>query len=186
MLVNLQRHLSKNVIGCMVFAFQVICRYIRDKCRVMSSVAVDFEKERESVIEWLGIKKSFPKRSSNALSYIKIIKEGLKSASVNTFAERSGLSKKQVSRMIHVSERTLQRNRPDKRMDVSTSERLVELARLFYKGIEVFGEREIFTEWLNRPNRSLENRLPIELIETGLGIDMVMEELTRIEHGVFS
>ncbi len=152
----------------------------------MHSITVDFEKERDSVMEWLGISKRISNHSNVALTYIRIIKDGLKSKSVHSFAERSGLTKKQVSKMIHISERTLQRNHPDKQIDVSSSERLVDLARLFYKGIEVFNDRETFVKWLNRSNRSIDNQKPLELIETSLGVDLVIEELLRIEHGVFS
>ena len=88
--------------------------------------------------------------------------------------------------MIHISERTLQRNSPDKLIDTTTSERLIELTRLFHKGISVFNDKGKFITWLNRPNKSLDNQLPIELIETNLGIDLVLDELLKIEHGVFS
>lgn len=152
----------------------------------MNSETVDIKKEQDTVIKWLDIKKSFPKKSNAAFTYLKIIKGGLKSRSVNSFIEHSSLSKKQVSRMIHVSERTLQRSPPDKVMDISSSERLIELTRLFFKGIEVFNDKGKFITWINRPNKSLDNQTPIELIETNMGIDLVIDELLKIEHGVFS
>ncbi len=152
----------------------------------MISETIDLNKERDTVIKWLDIKRTLPKRSNSAFAYIKIIKVGLKSKSVNSFIEHSSLTKKQVSRMIHISERTLQRNSPDKLIDTTTSERLIELTRLFHKGISVFNDKGKFITWLNRPNKSLDNQLPIELIETNLGIDLVLDELLKIEHGVFS
>lgn len=152
----------------------------------MSLDTVDLRNERDTVIKWLDIKRTLPKRSNSAFVYIKLIRGGLKSKSVDSFIEHSSLTKKQVSRMIHISERTLQRNSPDKLIDTSTSERLIELTRLFHKGISVFNNKEKFITWLNRPNKSLDNQLPIELIETNLGIDLVIDELLKIEHGVFS
>ncbi len=147
---------------------------------------IDFNKERETVIKWLDIKRTMTKRSNSNFAYIKIIKRGLKGRSVNSFIEHSSLTKKQVSRMINISERTLQRNSPDKTINTNSSERLIKLTRLFYKGISVFNKKEKFITWLNRPNRSLDNQLPIELIETNMGIDLVIDELLKIEHGVFS
>ena len=152
----------------------------------MISETIDLNKERDTVIKWLDIKRTLPMRSNSAFLYVKIIKVGLKSKSVNSFIEHSSLTKKQVSRMIHISERTLQRNSPDKLIDTTTSERLIELTRLFHKGISVFNDKGKFITWLNRPNKSLDNQLPIELIETNLGIDLVLDELLKIEHGVFS
>jgi putative toxin-antitoxin system antitoxin component (TIGR02293 family) len=146
----------------------------------------EFTSERNTVIEWLEINKKFPKRSNSAFDYIGIIRGGLKSKSVNSFIKHSSLTQKQVSRMIHISERTLQRNPPEKIIDTTSSERLIDLTRLFHKGITVFNEKAKFITWLNRPNRALDNQKPIELIETNMGIDLVIDELLRIEHGVFS
>lgn len=146
----------------------------------------DLVSEQATVFEWLDIKRKIPKRSNAAFVYLLLIKDGLKSKSVSSFIEHSSLTQKQVSKMIHVSERTLQRNAPDKEIGTSTSERLIELTRLFHKGISVFNEKEKFINWLNRPNKSLDNQVPIELIETNLGINLVIDELLKIEHGVFS
>lgn len=144
------------------------------------------KRERDTVVEWLGIQRALPKRSNTAFTYIQIIRDGLKSKSVDSFIKHSSLTKKQVSRIIHISERTLQRNSPEKVIDISPAERLIELTRLFHKGIDVFNEKDKFILWLNRPNKSLDNQMPIELIETSLGMDLVIDELLKIEHGVFS
>ncbi|MCR9155084.1 MAG: DUF2384 domain-containing protein [Bacteroidetes bacterium] len=146
----------------------------------------DFKKEHETVVKWLGISKVTLRRANPAFSYISIIKNGIRSKSVNSFIKHSGLSKKQVSRIIHISERSLQRYPPDKIIDSPSSERLIDLSRLFYQGIKVFNEKEKFITWLNRPNRALDNQLPLELVETNMGINLVFDELLKIEHGVFS
>ena len=148
--------------------------------------AVDQNSEQATVFKWLDIKRKASKPSNSSFTYMRIIKGGLKSKSIKSLIIHSNLSQKQVSRLIHISERTLQRNSPDKLINISTSEKLVELARLFHKGIQVFNDKEKFNTWLNRPNKSLENLKPIELIETSLGIDLVFDELLKIEHGVFS
>lgn len=147
---------------------------------------INQEKERETVAKWLELKSLSLKKGNSSFAYLKVLKEGLHRNSVNSFIKYSSLSIKQVSKLIHVSERTLQRYSPDKTMDTNSSERLIELARLFHKGIIVFNDKEKFITWLDRPNKSLANSKPIDLIETSIGIDLVVEELLRIEHGVFS
>lgn len=62
--------------------------------------------------------------------------------SVNAFIKHSGLSLKQVAKLIYLSERTLQRYSPDKTIHFTSAERLIELTRLFHKGINVFNEKE--------------------------------------------
>ncbi|WP_373055831.1 antitoxin Xre/MbcA/ParS toxin-binding domain-containing protein [Zunongwangia sp. H14] len=148
--------------------------------------AINQQKERETVAKWLDLKSLSSIKGNSSFVYLKVLKEGLHRNSVSSFIKHSSLNLKQVSKLIHVSERTLQRYSPDKTINISSSERLIELTRLFHKGIDVFSEKEKFITWLNRSNKALANSKPIDLIETSLGIDLVMEELLRIEHGVFS
>ena len=152
----------------------------------MLLATIDLKKEQETVFKWLGLRLGIKARSNSSFSYVNIIREGLHNKSINSFIKHSTLSKKQVAKLLHISERTLQRNSPDKMIDIVSSERLLELTRLFHQGIEVFEKKEKFITWLNRPNRSLHNQIPIELIETSIGIDLVIDELLRIEYGVFS
>lgn len=147
---------------------------------------INHKKERETVAEWLDLKSLSSNRGNASFAYLKVLKAGLHRKSVNSFIKHSSLTLKQVAKLIHVSERTLQRYSLDRAMDISSSERLIELTRLFHKGINVFNEKEKFNTWLDRPNKSLANSKPLDLIETSIGIDLVMDELLRIEHGVFS
>ncbi|MGD0885202.1 MAG: MbcA/ParS/Xre antitoxin family protein [Thermodesulfovibrionales bacterium] len=54
------------------------------------------------------------------------------------------------------------------------------------KGAEVFDSKEAFRLWLTLPNKALGNKTPLWLMNTKRGVDMVMEILARIEHGVYS
>jgi len=146
---------------------------------------LELTKERDSVVKWLNIKRPI-KRGNTKFTYINIIQNRLDGKSVNSFIEHSRLSKKQVARLIHISERTLQRNTPEKKIDINASEKLLELARLFFTGLELFKSKTKFVLWLNRPNQSLQNIKPMELIETNIGVELVLDELVRIEYGVFS
>lgn len=53
------------------------------------------------------------------------------------------------------------------------------------RAIEIFGSREKALRWLDTPNSALGNQIPTELIETTDGYVIVMDELGRIEHGIF-
>lgn len=148
--------------------------------------AIDYKKERKRVSEWLDLESISLKMGNTSYAYLKALKDGLPYRSVQSFINHSTLSKSQVSKLIHVSERTLQRNSPDRIMDINTSERLLQLTRLFLKGIDVFNDKEKFIMWTNRQNKSLAYTKPLELMETTLGMELVLDELIRIEHGVFS
>ena len=152
----------------------------------MSIKILDIQNELQTVLTWLGLKKSASAPLNSSFAYMKIIKEGLKGNSIMSFIEHSKLNQKQMSRILHISERTIQRSSPDKEINIGTSEKLIELTRLYHKGIEVFNEKDKFNTWLSRPNKSLEDQKPMELLETSMGIDLVFDELLKIEHGVFS
>jgi putative toxin-antitoxin system antitoxin component (TIGR02293 family) len=147
---------------------------------------IDRPEEREAVIKWLKIKKPPLRKDNTKYVYLDIIKNGIATKSVNYFLQHTGLTKTQVSKLIHVSTRTLQRNNPEKALNINSSEKLLELTRLYFLGIETFGDKDKFNKWLYRPNLSLAKQRPIELLETSLGAGMVMDELLRIEFGVFS
>ena len=48
----------------------------------------------------------------------------------------------------------------------------------------VFGTEDKASTWLRRPNRALNNELPIRLLDTDVGTRQVEDILGRIEHGV--
>lgn len=71
------------------------------------------------------------------------------------------------------------------RLSASQSERLVRLARLAVRAREALGDRDIAYQWLGKPNRALEGRRPVELLDTDDGATVVQDVLGRIEHGVY-
>jgi len=63
------------------------------------------------------------------------------------------------------------------------SEQALKLKSLFELGIEVFGSKAEFSEWLKDQNIGLGYKKPAELLNTSTGIDLIYEELKRIEFG---
>jgi uncharacterized protein (DUF2384 family) len=53
-------------------------------------------------------------------------------------------------------------------------------------GVEVFGEVEKFKLWLDTPNFSLGKMKPVELLNDSYGKELVMTELTHINHGILA
>jgi hypothetical protein len=65
------------------------------------------------------------------------------------------------------------------------NDRLARIARIIAYAGEIFGEQEKVYAWLRRPNRTLENRLPLDLLETETGVCMVETILSHIEQGIY-
>jgi putative toxin-antitoxin system antitoxin component (TIGR02293 family) len=60
------------------------------------------------------------------------------------------------------------------------------LARVAAQAQDVFESAETATRWLKRPNRGLNGRAPVDLLDTDVGTEQVVELLDRIEYGVYS
>jgi putative toxin-antitoxin system antitoxin component (TIGR02293 family) len=118
-----------------------------------------------------------------------LVRSGLSRAALFHLAGKLKLTLPEVSQIFHLSERTLQRYRQgieeEQLLDSVVTDRLVALAELYAYGREVLGE-EYFLAWMQRPLRTLGEKSPKQLLFTSVGIDLVKNELGRIEYGVYS
>lgn len=86
---------------------------------------------------------------------------------------------------MHLTDRTLQRYKKEqKRFEPIQSERIIEIAKLQNKGQEVLGSELSYNVWMNTKLIALGNIAPIEYLDSSFGIDILMDELGRIEHGI--
>lgn len=66
------------------------------------------------------------------------------------------------------------------------SEKIIEMAEVAKVGTEVFGDPEKFRLWLNTPSFALGRTKPIDLLQDSYGKELVLRELTHINHGIFA
>ena len=86
--------------------------------------------------------------------------------------------------LLDVSYKTVTRYQKEKKkLNPLQSEYILKTIVLFHKGVTVFGNHESFNRWLDKPAFGLGNRIPRKTITTVSGINFIMEELNRIEHG---
>lgn len=123
----------------------------------------------------------------NVFSLIETSRNGV---DLDTFDEITGefpFDLSDWSRILHISERTIQRYRKDKRkFDSIHTDRLLQIMIFLNKGIEVFGNTDNFISWLNSVNIVLGGIKPIELLDNSFGINLVTNELIKIEYGVLA
>lgn len=89
---------------------------------------------------------------------------------------------------LEVSPKTLQRYSKDPKHLFKSihTEKILEIAEVTHIGGQVFDSPEQFHLWLKTPCYSLNNLKPIELLKDSYGKELIMEELNRIEHGIFA
>ena len=97
-----------------------------------------------------------------------------------------GLSQAELAVTLGIPERTLARRKKAGTLSAEESAKLVRLARVAHRAVNVFEAQDIAIGWLKQPNRALGGAVPLTLLDTDLGAESVMDVLGRIEHGVFS
>lgn len=122
----------------------------------------------------------------NDLDWIGCIRVGVPKKALDNIMDVTGISVQEISQIIGTSDRTLRRYSSAQKLNPEQSERVIELARLYSRGEEVFGNLESFKVWMNNPVPALGNKTPKTFLDTSLGIDMLMDEIGRIEQGVFA
>jgi putative toxin-antitoxin system antitoxin component (TIGR02293 family) len=86
--------------------------------------------------------------------------------------------------LLDVSYKTVTRyQKEEKKFSALQSDYILKTIVLFHKGVKVFGNNESFNRWLDKPAYGLGNIIPRSVITTVTGINFVMDELNRIEHG---
>jgi putative toxin-antitoxin system antitoxin component (TIGR02293 family) len=118
--------------------------------------------------------------------FIDLIREGVPKEAMNNLMSNTGITTMEMASITHTSDRTLRRYENKDKLPQEQSERVIEVARLYSKGSEVFGSLEYFREWMSTTLIPLGNKKPKEFLDTSLGIDLLMKELGRIEHGIFA
>jgi hypothetical protein len=60
------------------------------------------------------------------------------------------------------------------------------ILEIFEFADKVFGNRVKAQHWLREPCRAIDNVVPLDLLESDAGAELVKDELLRIEHGIYA
>ncbi|MBI4764411.1 MAG: DUF2384 domain-containing protein [Deltaproteobacteria bacterium] len=138
--------------------------------------------EFSNVKQVLGLKE--PIRSPYDL--INLGGRGISKSAVARLARHLSIGLPEMAPLLSVTLRTIQRYSAEKVFSRAVSERVLRIALVVARGEKVFGGRERFNVWLKEPNAALKEKRPIELLGSDFGIDLILDELGRIEHGIVS
>lgn len=116
-----------------------------------------------------------------------LIRRGLPPRSLESLARQMDMPTLVTAEMIGLVRRTVARRMQGRKpLDPEQSERLVRLARALAQATAILGSREKARRWLQKPNRALGGESPITMLDTDVGAQAVLDELGRIDYGVFA
>ena len=124
-------------------------------------------------------------KSKNIDDMIQKVKKGLPVKSFEKLGKKLGVSDNLLSQIVNIPKRTLTRRKQQGRLNAEESEKVLRIARLYDKALDVFEDVAGTEKWLKEPARGLGGAIPLRYARTELGAREVERLLARIEHGVF-
>lgn len=124
---------------------------------------------------------------SNKLLLVHAIREGLPFKIFSLIKEMAPFSMDQWAAFLGVSTKSIQRYESgNQSFKPLQTEKIMEIAEITKEGLEVFDDMKQFNDWLQAKNFVLGNMKPIDLLHDSFGQQMVLDELHRIDEGVFA
>lgn len=117
------------------------------------------------------------------------VRQGIDVADVHSLLTTTGLHKSHLAQAFGITPLALARRLRQtgyvfKNKDAAT---VMRVAKVFTHAAQVFETPERACRWLEVPNPTLPGaEMPISLLDTEFGAELVTEALHRIEHGIFS
>ena len=128
-----------------------------------------------------------PQATYGSQSRIKLIRRGLPLSSLSYFLKDSKLNQQELSTILQISARTMQRYSNDQMLPSTVSEKLLMLNDLYEKAEYILGGgTQNATNWLRSNVVALGNQRPLDYLDTYEGYNEVMKVLGRLEWGVAS
>ncbi len=117
---------------------------------------------------------------------IDVIRAGIPYSLFDLIQDYAPFTETDWAGFLDISTKSLQRYRaaPMHHFKPIHSEKIIEMAEVAKVGLDVFGSLEKLKLWLHTPNFALGKLKPIELLRDSYGKELVISELTRINHGI--
>ena len=115
-----------------------------------------------------------------------VIQEGLPFDLFQIIQGHTPFSEIEWAGFLGISTKSIQRYKKDNNsFKPIQTEKILEVTEVCHLGLEIFGDLDKFSLWLNTPNFALGKISPINLMKDSYGKDLVITELIRVDHGVF-
>jgi putative toxin-antitoxin system antitoxin component (TIGR02293 family) len=144
--------------------------------------------EKTTAIKASEIFAKYERKIKDSIAIVKSSREGVGTEIFFDLVALSDLNKESLAdELLGISLKTILRYaREGKPLLPRHAESALKLMALYKKGVEIFGNKQHFNRWLQKPAIGLGGQIPMELLGMTTGIDLVLEELVRIEFGALA
>jgi putative toxin-antitoxin system antitoxin component (TIGR02293 family) len=120
-----------------------------------------------------------------ASEQVRVSRIGLPASTVDVMAKRLGMSRTLFLGEIDMKQSTIERRLAEnKPLTTTETDRLYRVEKVLARATEVLEDEAAATAWIQHRIRSLGGVTPLSLLDTDAGVDLVMDTLGRIEHGI--
>ncbi|HEY7099021.1 MAG TPA: antitoxin Xre/MbcA/ParS toxin-binding domain-containing protein [Terriglobales bacterium] len=114
------------------------------------------------------------------------LERGLSYDSLQRLSAQSDIPVSRLAEVLAIPERTLARRKTSGRLTLDESERLLRIANVFEKAVELFeGDVQSAVNWMTSSKKALEGHTPLDYSRTETGAREVESLVGQLEHGVF-
>ena len=124
-------------------------------------------------------------RQSGTVGVINKLEIGIPVNVIEKIASYLDISVNELMIYLRISRSTWHRRKKAGKLDFNLSDKVFQLSKLLEYAEGVFGSIEKVRLWFKLPSIVFENRRPIELVSSLSGMNLINDELIRIEHGVY-
>lgn len=122
----------------------------------------------------------------SVLEWISLVRLGLSASTMDAAVRVMGISQTELARALDIPARTLARRKKEGVLSRVESEKLVRLALVVERAVQVFEDQRSALDWIKSQNPALGGTSQLSLLDTDLGSVAVVNILGRIEQGVFA
>lgn len=121
----------------------------------------------------------------DTMEVINRIRSGLPGSTLGKVADAYRLPKTEMYNILHLTPKTGQRIQA-KKLDRDKSGHVVQLLKVLIRANDIFKDHDKAMTWIKSPCFALGDQVPMALLDTSEGIELVLDTLGRIEYGVFA
>lgn len=129
------------------------------------------------------------KAPTSPIDWVSVIRSGLPVQVIESVTKATHLTQAELVRSLGMAERTILRrkkasaSKPDTKLTPDETARLLRFARIAEAASTTFEDDELALAWLRQPNSTLAGNRPLDLLDTDLGAEFVIDTLEGIAKG---